>query len=178
LVIVNYLVIVSCILVIIESMHDLIINFFSGFPKELATFFIAAIPVTELRASIPLAVKVYGLSPLAGWFYSVLGTYFAMVLIVLLLDPIAAFLSKYFSIFAKFFDWLFEHTRRRASEKMEKYGEWAILILAATPIPLLGGMTGALAAFVFGVPLKKSLPLLLLGTMLSGVIVLGITVYF
>lgn len=156
-------------------MHDIIISWFANFPKELAIFLIAAIPVTELRASIPLGIKVYGMPPFAAWFYSVAGTYFAMVLIVLLLDPIAKFLSKYFSFLKKFFDWLFEHTRKRAGSKMEKYGSWAIFILAATPIPLLGGMTGALAAFVFGVKLKKSLPLLLTGTMLSGVIVTGIT---
>lgn len=159
-------------------MHDLIINFFSGFPKELATFLIAFIPVTELRASIPLAVKVYGLSPFVSWFYSVAGTFFVMAMIVFLLDPIAKILSKYIPIFKKFFDWLFEHTRKRASKKMEKYGEWAIFILAATPIPLLGGLTGALAAFVFNVPKKKSLPLLLAGTMLAGAIVLFVTLRF
>jgi uncharacterized membrane protein len=159
-------------------MHDLIINLFSGFPKELATFLVAFIPVTELRASIPLAVKVYGLSPFAAWFYSVAGTYFVMMLIVFLLDPIAKLLSRYISIFERFFTWLFEHTRKRAGSKMEKYGSWAIFILAATPIPLLGGLTGALAAFVFGVERKKSLPLLLFGTMLSGVIVLAVTLYF
>jgi len=108
----------------------------------------------------------------------VAGTYFAMVLIVFLLDPIAKLLSKYIEIFEKFFTWLFEHTRKRAGSKMEKYGSWAIFILAATPIPLLGGLTGALAAFVFGVARKKSLPLLLIGTMVSGAIVLAITLYF
>lgn len=158
-------------------MHELIISWFSGFPKELATFLIAAIPVTELRAALPLAYKIYGLSAFSAWLYSVLGTYAAMVLIVMLLDPVANFLSKYVGFFAKFFNWLFEHTRKRANGKMEKYGEWALFILAAIPIPFLGGMTGALAAFVFGVPLKKSLPLLLLGTMLSGGIVLAITIY-
>jgi len=158
-------------------MHDLIISWFSNFPKPLATFIISMIPVTELRAALPLAYKVYGLSAFASWFWSVMGTFFAMILIVLLLDPIADFLSKYSQIFRKFFDWLFEHTRKRANGKMEKYGSWAIFILAATPIPFLGGMTGALAAFVFGVPLKKSLPLLLFGTMVSGIIVLVITIY-
>jgi uncharacterized membrane protein len=158
-------------------MHEFIIGIFSGFPKELATFLIAAIPVTELRAALPLAYKVYGLSAFWSWFYSVAGTFFAMVLIVLLLDPIATLLSKYIGFFKKFFDWLFEHTRKRAGAKMEKYGEWAIFILAAIPIPFLGGMTGALAAFVFGVKLRKSLPLLLFGTMLSGLIVLGLTIY-
>ncbi len=159
-------------------MHEIIINMFLGFPKELATFLIALIPITELRASIPLAIKVYGLSPTAALLYSVAGTFFSMVIIVLLLDPISKLLSKYIPIFEKFFSWLFEHTRKRAGNKMEKYGEWAIFILAATPIPLLGGMTGALAAFIFNVPLKKSLPLLLIGTIVSGLIVTGVTIYF
>ena len=159
-------------------MHEFIFSLFGNFPRELAVFLIAAIPVTELRAALPLAYKVYGMTAFWSWFWSVAGTYFTMVLIVLLLDPIAKFLSKYISIFAKFFNWLFEHTRKRASQKMEKYGEWAIFILSATPIPFLGGMTGALAAFVFNIPLKKSLPLMLLGTMLSGAIVLGLTLYF
>jgi uncharacterized membrane protein len=125
-----------------------------------------------------LAYKVYGLSAFWAWFYAVAGTFFAMVIIVILLDPVAKFLSKHINLFKIFFDWLFEHTRKKANGKMEKYGAWAIFVLAATPIPLLGGMTGALAAFVFGVPLKKSLPLLLFGTMVSGLIVLGITIYF
>ena len=159
-------------------MHDFIINFFSNFPKELATFLVAFVPVTELRVSIPLAIKIYKMDPAAAWFYSVAGTYFVMVVIVLLLDPVSKILSKYIPIFAKFFSWLFEHTRKQAGSKIEKYGEWAIFILAATPIPFLGGMTAALAAFVFGIALKKSLPLMLLGTMDSGIIVVGLTIYF
>ncbi len=158
-------------------MHDFIFHLFSNFPKPLATFLIAAIPVTELRAALPLAYKVYGLGAFWSWFYSVFGTFFAMVIIILALDPIAKFLSKHISVFDKFFKWLFEHTRKRADKRMQKYGSWTIFILAATPIPLIGGMTGALAAFIFDIPLKKSLPLLLLGTMVSGLIVLGVTMY-
>lgn len=156
-------------------MHEIIFSWFQNFPGWLATFLVAMVPVTELRAALPLAYKVYGLSVFWAWFWSVAGTYAAMVIIVLLLDPVAKLLSGWFEFFRKFFDWLFEHTRRRTNGKMEKYGEWAIFILAATPVPLLGGMTGALAAFVFGVPLKKSLPLLFFGTMVSGGIVLALT---
>jgi len=158
-------------------MHDIIINWFVNFPKGLATFLIAIIPVTELRAAIPVAIKVYDLHPFFAWLYSVLGTFFAMILIVFLLDPISAFLSKYIKFFEKFFDWLFEHTRKRANKKVEEYGLWSVFILAAIPIPLLGGLTGALAAFVFGFPAKKSLPLLLLGTMLSGAIVTALVIF-
>jgi len=157
-------------------MQNIIISWFQGFPKELATFLIAMIPVTELRVSIPVAIKSYEIAPLWAWFWSVLGTFSTMVLILFLLDPIANFLSRHFSLFKRFFEWMFEHTRKRANGKMERYGSWAIFILAATPIPLLGGMTGALAAFVFGVPMKKSLPLLLGGTMVAGMIILILTV--
>ncbi len=159
-------------------MSEIIINWFSSFPKELATFLIALIPVTELRAALPLAYKVYGLSAFSAWLWSVSGTFFAMLLIVIVLDPVVKFLSRYITLFEKLFQWIFEHTRKRADKKMEKYGQWAIFILAATPIPLVGGMTGALAAFVFGVPLKRSVPLLLSGTMASGAIVLIITIWF
>ncbi len=159
-------------------MDEIIINWFSNFPKEPAIFLIAMVPVTELRAALPLAYKIYGLSAFSSWFWSVLGTFSSMVLIVLLLEPVAGFLSRRSNFFKKFFNWLLEHTRRHANGKMEKYGEWAIFILSATPIPFIGGMTGALAAFVFGVPIKKSLPLLLLGTMVAGLIVLGLTVNF
>ncbi len=159
-------------------MHEIIFNIFSNFPKPLATFLIAAVPVTELRAALPLAYKVYHLSAFYSWLFSVLGTFFAMILVVYLLDPIANLLSKYFKFFKKFFEWLFEHTRKHHGKKMEMYEEWALFILAATPVPLLGGLTGALAAFVFGTSKKKALPLLLLGTMVSGLIVLGITIYF
>jgi len=157
-------------------MHDIVINWFVNFPKGWATFLIAMIPVTELRVSIPLAIKVYNLNPFLAWLYSVLGTYFAMVLIVFLLNPISRFLSRHISFFNKFFKWLFAHTKKRADKKIKKYGLWAIFILAAIPVPLLGGLTGALAAFVFGVPAKKSLPLLLAGTMLSGGIILTLTI--
>jgi len=157
-------------------MQDIIISWFHNFPEELATFLIAAIPVTELRAAIPLAYEVYDLSAFSSWFWSVAGTFFTMLMIVLIMDPIAVFLSRYFEFFKIFFEWLFRHTREKTSDKIGKYEEWAIFILAAIPIPLVGGMTGALAAFVFGIALKKSIPLLLLGTMLSGGIVLFLTI--
>lgn len=158
-------------------MHEIVINWFVDFPKNWATFLIAMIPVTELRVSIPLAIEVYKLSPLMAWLYSVLGTYFAMILVVFLLDPISKALSHNISFFNIFFKWLFQHTKKKNSKKVSKYGSWSIFILAAIPVPILGGLSGALAAFAFRFPASKSLPLLLLGTMLSGGIILWLTIF-
>jgi len=150
-------------------------SWFSNFPPQLATFLIAMVPISELRASIPIAIKVYHLSPQSAFFWSVLGNLVPMILIVLILAPVADFLSRHVRLFQKFFEWLFRHTRHRGEKKFERWGEFAVFILTATPIPLLGGWSGPLAAFVFGVPLKKSIPLIILGCLTAGVIVVAIT---
>lgn len=150
---------------------------FQNFPPELATFLIAMVPISELRAAIPIGIKIYHLSVWSAWFWSVLGNLMPMILIVLILQPIADFLSRNFKLFHKFFEWLFEHTRKRGAKKFEKWGEFAVFILTATPIPLLGGWTGPLAAFVFNIKLRKSIPLIILGCMAAGVIVTVFTVW-
>ncbi|OGI25843.1 MAG: hypothetical protein A3J76_04870 [Candidatus Moranbacteria bacterium RBG_13_45_13] len=151
-------------------------TWFQNFPPELATFLIAMIPISELRAAIPVAIKIYHLSVWSAYLWSVLGNLVPMILIVLILQPIADFLSRNSKIFHKFFEWLFEHTRKRGAKKFEKWGEFAVFILTATPIPLLGGWTGPLAAFVFGVKLRKSIPLVILGCMMAGIIVTILTI--
>jgi uncharacterized membrane protein len=152
-------------------------SWFSIFPPEIATFLIAMVPISELRAAIPIGIKIYHLSAWSAYAWSVLGNLIPMILIVLILKPIADFLSRNVSFFKKFFDWLFEHTRHRGQKKFEKWGEFAVFILTATPIPLLGGWTGPLAAFVFDVKLRKSIPLIILGCMTAGAIVAFVTIY-
>jgi len=152
-------------------------HIFGNIPPQLATFLIAMVPISELRAAIPIGIKVYHLSIWSAYFWSVLGNLVPMILILLILQPIADFLSRHSKIFHKFFEWLFEHTRKRGAAKFETWGEFAVFILTATPIPLLGGWTGPLAAFVFNIKLKKSIPLVILGCMAAGVIVTILTVW-
>ena len=99
-------------------------HIFQNFPPELATFLIAMVPISELRAAIPIGIKIYHLSIWSAYFWSVLGNLVPMILIVLILQPIADFLSRHFRIFHKFFEWLFEHTRKRGAAKFEKWGEY------------------------------------------------------
>ena len=135
------------------------------------------VPISELRASIPIAIKVYHLSVQAAYLWSVLGNLVPMILIVLILEPVANWLSRNIQIFERFFNWLFEHTRKKGQKKFERWGELAVFILTATPIPLLGGWTGPLAAFVFDIKLKKSIPLIILGCMTAGIIVTLVTIF-
>ena len=151
------------------------VEIFKNFPPNLATMFISILPISELRGAIPVAIGVYNMDPLSALFWAVLGNIIPPILIIFFLDKVANFLSRHFVVWKKFFDWLFERTRKRAEEKVKKYGSWGLFFLVAIPLPMTGGWTGALAAFLFGIDKKKSIPVIILGIITAGVIITLLT---
>lgn len=143
---------------------------------EIKTFLIAMSPIIELRGSIPIALTIYRLPLWSAYLFSVLGNLVPLILIISVLNPISKILSKKIYFFNRFFNWLFSHTRRADLSLFEKWGEkLAVIILVAIPIPFIGGWTGAICAFVFGIPFKKALPLVTIGCLIAGVIVTLLT---
>ncbi|MBT3355792.1 small multi-drug export protein [bacterium] len=147
----------------------------AGVPREIATMIIAMTPIFELRASIPIAITVLEMHPLSAYLWSVFGNVLPVLIIVFLLEKVSSFLSTRFECWKKFFDWLFARTRKRVHKQIEKYGDWGLFFLVAIPLPVTGGWTGALAAFLFGIKKVKAIPLITLGIMTAGVIVLLLT---
>ncbi|OGF31900.1 hypothetical protein A2223_01865 [Candidatus Falkowbacteria bacterium RIFOXYA2_FULL_35_8] len=143
-------------------------------PAELATFLLALIPVTELRASIPIAVGWFNLPILQAFFWSVLGSIFITLVLVYLIDIVSKQLMK-FKLGLKFFTWLFARTRRKFEGKYLKYGEIALVIFVAIPLPITGVWTGSVAAFLFGIDRMRSVLLISLGTLIAGIIVSVLT---
>jgi len=145
---------------------------------EIQTFLLAMTPVGELRVSIPIAITIYHLPVWSAYLFSVLGNLVPLILIISVLEPISKFLSRWLHFFNQFFNWFFSHTRSVHQSKFEKLGKnLAVIILVATPIPFIGGWTGAIAAFIFGIPFKKALPLVIVGCLIAGIIVTLITIF-
>lgn len=132
-------------------------------------------PIGELRAAIPLGLTHYGLNVWLTFLIAVVGNMIPVVIIAFLLEPVSKWLSEHFKFFRWFFNWLFERTRRKHSKKFEVFEEVALVTFVAIPLPMTGAWSGALAAFVFGIPPKKSIPLVGLGVAIAGVIVTVIT---
>jgi len=145
---------------------------------QLITFLIAMMPVSELRGAIPVALQVYELSPFSAFFWAVLGNLVAAALVLLLLEPFSNYLRHNFYFFNRFFTWLFERTRRKHNSKFEIWGALALVSFVAIPLPLTGAWTGAVAAFVFGIPFKKAFPLIALGVLIAGIIVTSACIGF
>jgi len=138
---------------------------------QLIILIVSMLPISELRGAIPLALTVYNLSPLSAFVLAVIGNIIPIIFLLLFLNWVSEYLSRHFYFFNRFFAWLFERTRRKHTQKFEVWGSLALVAFVAIPLPMTGGWTGAAAAFVFGIPFKKALPLISLGIVIAGVIV-------
>ncbi len=151
------------------------IALFKDMSPEMAVFLISMIPVAELRASIPIGLTVYNLDTLTTLFYAILGNIIPMFFILYLIDPVSKFLMKHFTIFNKFFAWLFKRTRIKFEGKYAKYGSIALVLFVSIPLPITGSWTGALAAFLFRIPRQRAAILIISGVIIAALAVTFIT---
>lgn len=138
--------------------------------KLAATFIISMLPVVELRGGIPYGVG-FGLEPLEAFIAAVLGNMLPIPFVLLLLNGILKWMKKQDNFFGKFADWL-ERKAYRNSGTIEKYKALGLFILVAIPLPGTGAWTGSLVAVVLGIKNKLAFPIIFLGVMTAGIIML------
>lgn len=143
--------------------------------NELWTILIAASPIVELRGAIPVAIGIFYFSWPKALFLSLIGNILPIIPIIWFLDKLSIYLSKQFSFFNRFFNWLFERTRKKTKNSFDKWGKWALVAFVAIPLPFTGVWTGSVAAFLFGVKYKDAFWLISLGALLAGILVTSLT---
>lgn len=137
---------------------------------QWATFWLAMLPIAELRASIPIAIKTFDLPIWQAFSISVVGAFIPGVVIVYLIGPVSKWLRNW-KVFDRFFNWLFERTRKRFDKQYSVWGKLTLMIFVAIPLPGTGVWTGSLAAWLFGISKKESLIFIALGAILAGILV-------
>ncbi|MBU1087183.1 MAG: small multi-drug export protein [Candidatus Omnitrophica bacterium] len=153
---------------------DKLVIFLNGLSPEWIITIIAAMPVVELRLAIPYGLFKMGMGIKTVFFCSLLGNMLPVLPLLYLLEPIAKLLRKV-KVLDRFFDWLFERTRKR-SKVVEQYELLGLVILVAIPLPMTGAWTGAIAAFLFGLNKKASFWAIGLGVFIAACIVTLLTV--
>ena len=141
----------------------------STFPREVAVFITATLPILELRGAIPLGLIHYGMPVVETYAIAVAGNFVIVVPLLMLLEPVSNFLRRN-RLFDKFFTWLFARTRKRGN-LVEKYEAIGLMLFVAIPLPVTGAWTGAIAAYIFGIRRKYATICILGGIMIAGVIV-------
>jgi uncharacterized membrane protein len=149
-------------------MKEAILGALGQLPPVWTTLLVSMLPIVELRGSIPFAIGV-GMPWPQALALSVLGNMLPIVPALLLIGPLSEKLRK-IPIFDRFFTWLFARTRKKGGS-IEKYGPLGLAIFVGIPLPGTGAWTGVAAAYVFGMPLRKSIPAIAAGVVLAGVVV-------
>lgn len=141
--------------------------------KYLCVLGIAALPVLELRGAIPYGVA-NGLPYLGVLAVSVIGNMLPVPFIILFVRKIFDWMKKK----SKFLAGIAEKLEKRAENKMdviEKYEMLGLFILVAIPLPGTGAWTGSLISALLGLRLKNAFPMILLGVLTAGVIMMIIS---
>ncbi|HLD31614.1 MAG TPA: small multi-drug export protein [Patescibacteria group bacterium] len=152
------------------------VSWFVHLPPELATFFISMIPITELRASIPIGIEVYGLPVWKVFVLAVIGDLIPALLILICIPFVHDWIMR-----SRILGAVLEHKLRKAEKKFSgnyfKYGAIALVIFIGIPLPFTGSWTGALIAFVFNIPFRRAAPLITVGVLMAASIVTAVTLF-
>ena len=149
-------------------MLNIIINWLKDIPKEYIVVIMGALPISELRGAIPLALS-FGMPMAKAFWLSVLGNIIPVAPVLFLLEPISNKLRK-FKLWARFFDWLFERTKNKA-QTVQKYEALGLAIFVAIPLPMTGAYSGAVAASLFKIRFRYAFIAIIAGVIGAGLIV-------
>lgn len=153
-------------------MQQAIVNLLAFLPNWLEIMIISAIPIVELRGSIPLGILVYHMPYFQNFVLGVLGSIIPAPFILLFIPAILKWMSGT-RVFGKMANWIIAKGLKK-SKKLTKYETWGLFLFVAIPLPGTGVWTGCLAASLIGLDFKRSLVSVSLGSLVAGIIVTGL----
>lgn len=176
-----------------EWIKELFVTIF-GSQSWLATMIISMIPIVELRGAIPFgaAMDFWGKHALSIWesfLVSVLGSTLVCIILTFMFWPIFKWL-KSTKTFKKVALWVEKKLNKNAegiekktqSEKDAKKIKWLKIIgifgFVAIPLPLTGVWTGTCLALFIGLNKKQTMPTVILGNIIAGLLMTLITYFF
>ena len=143
--------------------------------KYIITFFIAMVPIVELRGAVP-----FGLSPAMGGSLPVVPLYILCILGNMIPVPFIYFFARKIltwgadkKVIGKFFTWCLEKGEKGGQKLQEKAGRglfFALFLFVGIPLPGTGAWTGTLAASFLDMDFKKSCVAVMAGVILAGII--------
>ncbi len=140
------------------------------------TILVSMVPVVELRGGIPFGVAL-GLPHWHAFLAAVIGNLIPIPFIVVYIRRILQWLRQHLPRLDRLVDKL-ERKAHLKGRLVTKYKYLGLTIFVAIPLPGTGGWTGALVAAFLDMPLRRALPAMLLGVLIAGFLILGLTYGF
>jgi uncharacterized membrane protein len=139
------------------------------------------LPIAGLRVGLPLLIdyslknNLFLLIPF--FLLSILLSVLVVILLYFFLELIHKHLLKwnfYSRIYHKFIEKM-QKKHQKFEKKFNDIGYWALFIYVALPIPGTGAWAGTLFAWLLGLDKKKALVAISWGLLVSGIIILALT---
>lgn len=141
--------------------------------KKLLLVGVSMFPVIELKGTIPIAMT-WDIPPITSLVFGYIGSCLPIIPLLFLLRPIIKWMySK--KIFKKFANWV-ETRSEHKGQLIYDYRYLGLLIFVAIPLPTTGVWTGSIVASLLEMDIKKCIPLIFLGNLIAGIIVVIIEV--
>ncbi len=139
----------------------------------LGTLLVSVVPVIELRGAIPIGVAL-GLHPFWAMLASIVGNMLPVPFIILFVRHVFTWLKRHSPFLGRLVQKL-EDKAHNKSAVVIKYRAIGLCLLVAVPFPGTGAWTGSLVAALLDIPLREAVPTILLGVIIAGLIVTGVT---
>lgn len=152
-------------------MLENIVHYLKDAPKELVVLIVAGLPISELRGAIPLALS-FGMGAFKAFWLAVLGNSIFVAPALFFFAPVTRALRK-FKIWARFFDYLFERTKKKA-DTIQRYEALGLMLFVAVPLPMTGAWSGVIAASLFKIKFRYAFISIVSGVIIAGLIVTGL----
>ncbi|MDK2868610.1 MAG: hypothetical protein PWP38_2925 [Clostridiales bacterium] len=136
---------------------------------ELKVMLTAALPVLELKASLPLGIGL-GMHPAYAFLLSYIGSLLPVPFLFLLIRPVFKWIKQIEQLKGRI-----EALERRTihkSVKIQKYGVIGLFMFVAIPLPGTGVWTGTLGAVLLDIRFKWAFPAICIGNFVAGMIIM------
>jgi uncharacterized membrane protein len=138
--------------------------------QYLQVLFMAMAPVLELRAAIPYGILVLDLNPWGVFLIGGIGSFIPAPFIIFLLPKFVDLLFKHSRWMHDHFEKHLKKLHKKHSKNIDAWGSLALILFTAIPFPGTGVWTASMIAFLFKLKAKYTLPAILIGTFVAGVI--------
>lgn len=152
---------------LIDQIHSL--------PNELIVALLAAMPIVELRAAIPVALLVFHLPAMSAYFFSVFGNLLPMIVLYAFLPRVIASLSTYSPKLHKIFERYFFRLSEKHGKALDRFGSLFLFVFVSIPHPGGGVWSACALAILFRLHPRFAVPAIIGGVLVAGMIVLYLT---
>lgn len=152
-----------------ETLAQYFVDILGGkISSELIAFIVSMLPILELRGGL-IAAKLLEIDFLKAFAICYIGNLLPIPFILFFIRKIFNWLKRFEKI-ETIINKLEARSLRKA-DNVKKYRLWGLFLFVAIPLPGTGAWTGALIADLLDIRIKHSLPTIMAGVFVAGLII-------